>query len=50
MRFEATFRRDGTAKGYLSLWYDKLGLSSDGKLTGDPYLGASNWTAKRVAR
>jgi hypothetical protein len=48
VRFEATFRRNGTAKGYLSLWYYQLGVNSEGKLTSDPYLGASNWTAKRV--
>jgi hypothetical protein len=50
VRFEATFRRNGTAKGYLSLWYTQLGINSDGKLVADPYLGASNWTAKRVSR
>jgi hypothetical protein len=50
VRFEATFRRDGSAKGYLSLWYYQLGLSSEGKLVSDPFLGASNWTAKRVGR
>jgi hypothetical protein len=50
VRFNATFRRNGTAKGYLSLWYYQLGVSSEGKLTSDPYLGASNWTAKRVGR
>jgi hypothetical protein len=50
VRFEATFKRNGTAKGYLSLWYYQLGLNSDGKLTSNPFLGASNWTAKRVGR
>jgi hypothetical protein len=50
VRFEATFKRNGSAKGYLSLWYTQLGLSSEGKLRADPYLGASNWTAKRVSR
>jgi hypothetical protein len=44
------FKRNGAAKGYLLLWYTKLGLSSEGKLYADPYLGASNWTAKRVSR
>jgi hypothetical protein len=48
VRFEATFKRNGSAKGYLSLWYTQLRLSSDGKLVADPYLGASNWTAKRA--
>jgi hypothetical protein len=50
VRFEATFRRNGSAKGYLSLWYYELGINSDGKLTSNPFLGASNWTAKRVGR
>jgi hypothetical protein len=50
VRFEATFKRNGSAKGYLSLWYTQLGLSGEGKLVTDPYLGASNWTAKRVSR
>jgi hypothetical protein len=50
VRFEATFKRNGNAKGYLSLWYTQLGLSSDGKLIPNPFLGASNWTAKRVGR
>jgi hypothetical protein len=50
VRFEATFRRNGTVKGYLSLWYTQLGLSGEGKLRADQYLGASNWTAKRVGR
>jgi hypothetical protein len=50
VRFEATFRRNGTAKGYLSLWYYELGINGDGKLTSNPFLGASNWTAKRVGR
>jgi hypothetical protein len=50
VRFEATFKLNGAAKGYLSLWYTQLGLSSEGKLVTDPYLGASNWTAKRVGR
>jgi hypothetical protein len=50
VRFEATFKRSGTARGYMSQWYYQLGLSSDGKLVSDPYLGASNWTAKRVGR
>jgi hypothetical protein len=48
VRFEATFKRNGTVKGYLSLWYTQLGLSGEGKLRADQYLGASNWTAKRV--
>lgn len=48
VRFEATFKRNGSAKGYLSLWYTQLGLSSEGKLFANPFLGASNWTAKRV--
>jgi hypothetical protein len=34
----------------MSQWYHQLGVSSEGKLTSDPYLGASNWTAKRVGR
>ena len=50
VRFDATFKRNGSAKGYLSLWYYQLGVSSEGKLTSDPYLGASNWTAKQVGR
>jgi hypothetical protein len=50
VRFNATFRRNGTAKGYLSLWYYQLGVNSEGKLTSDPFLGASNWTAKRTGR
>jgi hypothetical protein len=50
VRFEATFKRAGTVKGYMSQWYYQLGISSEGKLTSDPYLGASNWTAKRVGR
>jgi hypothetical protein len=40
----------GSVKGYLSLWYYELGLNSEGKLTSNPFLGASNWTAKRVGR
>jgi Asp-tRNA(Asn)/Glu-tRNA(Gln) amidotransferase A subunit family amidase len=28
----------------------QLGLSSDGKLIANPFLGASNWTARRVGR
>ena len=50
VRFEATFKRNGSALGSLSLWYTQLGLSADGKLRADQYLGASNWTAKRVGR
>ena len=50
VRFEATFKRNGNVKGYLSLWYYELGLNSDGKLTSNPFLGASNWTARRVGR
>jgi hypothetical protein len=50
VRFEAAFERNGNVKGYLSLWYTQLGLSSDGKLIANPFLGASNWTAKRVGR
>jgi hypothetical protein len=50
VRFEATFRRNGSAKGYLSLWHTELSLTSEGKLVANPFLGASNWTAKRVSR
>jgi hypothetical protein len=45
--FKARFRRNGTVKGYLSLWHTELGLDSDGMLRADPYLAASNWTAAR---
>jgi hypothetical protein len=50
VRFEATFKRNGNVKGYLSLWYYELGLNADGRLISNPFLGASNWTAKRVGR
>jgi hypothetical protein len=50
VRFNATFRRNGTAKGYLSMWHTEFGFSSGGGLQTNPFLGASNWTAKRTGR
>jgi hypothetical protein len=50
VRFNATFKRNGTAKGYLSLWYTQLGFGIDGRLESNPFLGASNWKARRVHR
>ena len=51
VRFNATFRRNPTAKGYLSMWHTEFGFGSGGGgLETNPFLGASNWTAKRTSR
>ncbi len=47
MRWNGTLSRDGTARGYLSLWHTELTLGEGGKLKADQCFQAKNWSARK---
>lgn len=47
MRWNGKLSRNGTARGYLSLWHTELMLGEGGKLRADQCFQAKNWSAKR---
>jgi hypothetical protein len=45
--YRGKLNRNGTASGYLSLWYSHLDLSPEGRFRAVQCVQADNWTAKR---
>jgi hypothetical protein len=45
--YRGKLNRDGSASGYLSLWYSFLDLSPEGRFRAVQCVQADNWTAKR---
>jgi hypothetical protein len=45
--YRGKLNRNGSASGYLSLWYSSFDLSPEGRIRALQCVQADNWTAKR---